>query len=78
MSDKPERNDPCLCGSGRKYKNCCLEDNNSSMISRLKIIGLVVAIILGLLFVGMTLFNVDNSPDCPPGSNWSVAHQHCH
>lgn len=21
------RNDPCLCGSGRKYKNCCLEDH---------------------------------------------------
>ncbi|MBC7325366.1 MAG: SEC-C domain-containing protein, partial [Moorella sp. (in: Bacteria)] len=22
---RPERNDPCLCGSGRKYKKCCLE-----------------------------------------------------
>jgi hypothetical protein len=21
--DIPERNDPCLCGSGRKYKKCC-------------------------------------------------------
>src|SRR5438445_604533 len=21
---KPGRNDPCLCGSGRKYKQCCL------------------------------------------------------
>jgi hypothetical protein len=21
---KPGRNDPCLCGSGKKYKNCCL------------------------------------------------------
>lgn len=21
---KPRRNDPCLCGSGKKYKNCCL------------------------------------------------------
>jgi uncharacterized protein YecA (UPF0149 family) len=20
---KPERNDPCPCGSGRKFKNCC-------------------------------------------------------
>jgi uncharacterized protein YecA (UPF0149 family) len=19
----PERNDPCPCGSGRKFKNCC-------------------------------------------------------
>ena len=22
-------NDPCPCGSGRKYKNCCLEDQGS-------------------------------------------------
>ncbi len=24
MVDKPGRNDPCRCGSGKKYKNCCL------------------------------------------------------
>ena len=24
MIDKPGRNDPCPCGSGRKYKQCCL------------------------------------------------------
>jgi preprotein translocase subunit SecA len=22
-SKKPKRNDPCPCGSGKKYKNCC-------------------------------------------------------
>lgn len=22
-SDKPNRNDPCSCGSGKKYKQCC-------------------------------------------------------
>ena len=21
----PRRNDPCLCGSGKKYKNCCIQ-----------------------------------------------------
>src|SRR5665647_303512 len=24
MNMKPGRNDPCSCGSGKKYKNCCL------------------------------------------------------
>lgn len=24
MSNKPGRNDPCSCGSGQKYKRCCL------------------------------------------------------
>jgi uncharacterized protein YecA (UPF0149 family) len=23
------RNDPCHCGSGRKYKKCCLDDDRS-------------------------------------------------
>jgi len=22
----PERNDPCSCGSGKKYKKCCMKD----------------------------------------------------
>lgn len=25
MMDKTRRNDPCPCGSGKKYKRCCLE-----------------------------------------------------
>ncbi len=27
-SKKPGRNDPCPCGSGKKYKNCCLLKEN--------------------------------------------------
>lgn len=27
MTDKIGRNDPCPCGSGRKYKNCCLTNS---------------------------------------------------
>jgi hypothetical protein len=23
MAEKPSRNDPCSCGSGKKYKKCC-------------------------------------------------------
>lgn len=26
MSEKVGRNDPCPCGSGKKYKQCCLKD----------------------------------------------------
>ena len=25
MSNKPHRNGPCPCGSGKKYKKCCME-----------------------------------------------------
>lgn len=24
MNEKIGRNDPCFCGSGKKYKNCCI------------------------------------------------------
>ena len=24
MQKKPKRNDPCPCGSGKKYKKCCM------------------------------------------------------
>lgn len=27
MTDKTGRNDPCPCGSGKKYKSCCLIKN---------------------------------------------------
>jgi|GEM_PF-1001571 len=30
MSTKPGRNDPCPCGSGRKYKKCCGRDDAPS------------------------------------------------
>jgi hypothetical protein len=28
-SARPGRNQPCHCGSGRKYKQCCLEKDNA-------------------------------------------------
>jgi uncharacterized protein YecA (UPF0149 family) len=28
------RNDPCSCGSGKKYKNCCLDMANGGTSSR--------------------------------------------
>ena len=33
--DKPGRNDPCHCGSGQKYKKCCLAKDDSERVARL-------------------------------------------
>ena len=30
-SARPGRNEPCHCGSGRKYKLCCLEKDNAAL-----------------------------------------------
>jgi hypothetical protein len=29
MSKRPGRNDPCPCGSGKKYKRCCLSTDEA-------------------------------------------------
>jgi hypothetical protein len=34
---RPGRNEPCPCGSGRKYKHCCLEkDDKKAAVARAK------------------------------------------
>lgn len=35
MSDKIGRNDKCPCGSGKKYKKCCMNKDKASVTSTL-------------------------------------------
>ena len=30
---RPGRNEPCHCGSGRKYKQCCLEQDDAKALA---------------------------------------------
>jgi exosome complex RNA-binding protein Csl4 len=32
MSDKLGRNDQCYCGSGKKYKKCCIDKNQNNLV----------------------------------------------
>jgi hypothetical protein len=34
MSNRPGRNDPCPCGSGKKYKRCCLQADEAAARER--------------------------------------------
>jgi hypothetical protein len=78
MADKPKRNDPCHCGSGSKYKNCHMEKDKSQFSSKLGMIGVALAVILGLFIAFSALSGGENQQNCPPGTSWSDAHQHCH
>lgn len=78
MADTPKRNDPCHCGSGKKYKNCCLEKDSSKFSSKLGVIGLVIVVIIGVWFIGTALSGGDSQQNCPAGTSWSQSHQHCH
>jgi hypothetical protein len=79
---KVGRNDPCACGSGRKYKHCC----ERKQIEREKLrdsIGKGVFYVLGPLFVVMlcvmaiTSLRGGSDSDEPP-KVWSAAHNHWH
>src|SRR5205814_8072107 len=35
----PRRNDPCPCGSGRKFKHCCLDRHTAEDSARLRLRG---------------------------------------
>lgn len=78
MADKPNRNDPCHCGSGKKYKNCCMENDKSQFSSKLGMIGVALAVLLGIALAFSALSGSDSQQNCPPGTSWSDAHQHCH
>lgn len=78
MAVKLNRNDPCHCGSGKKYKNCCQKKDQSNISSKLGMIGVIAAVLLGLLIVGLALSGDDRPRECPPGTSWSSSHQHCH
>ena len=76
---KPNRNDPCPCGSGRKYKNCCEQKGTRKNFLMGMAIGLLI--VLGIVLASRNFTRLgdgERPPDCPPGQVWSAEHGHCH
>lgn len=78
---KIKRNEPCPCGSGRKYKHCCLKmKDNMSPRAR------VFAVLAGVTFAGIVIFGIvtviqaTRSTEQQPLDQrvWSEEHQHWH
>ena len=81
MSSTIGRNDPCACGSGKKYKLCCQRDGRTpttTQASKATMIVLGVVVLGGLVLIVISLFAAGGDGVCPPGQTWSVAHGHCH
>ena len=77
-SAKVGRNDPCPCGSGKKYKQCCERKSGAlSPAAWIAIVGVVLAAIAVIVF-SFTADTSITSAACPPGQVWSVEHGHCH
>ena len=63
---KTNRNDPCLCGSGKKYKNCCeqkrFQSGDENRISRL-LITVAVGVFLAVFLWGVIEFFATDHPE---------------
>jgi len=76
---KTGRNEPCPCGSGKKYKNCCLvkPDNAMSVTQKLLIALFALIMLIGLVGV-FSAFRSHEAAGPGPGKVWSEEHQHWH
>lgn len=78
---KVGRNDPCPCGSGKKYKNCHASSEKSKELSNksLVYIGLLLAF-LAIAAYSLFVSQKSTRPDgpAPAGKVWSEEHGHYH
>ncbi len=71
-----QRNAPCPCGSGKKYKRCCALSKNESAKQSVLPLLLVSALIVGILAIIFGIANSSNRPE--PARVWSAEHGHWH
>lgn len=81
MADKIGRNAPCPCGSGKKYKNCCMNKAQTMPLYQKLLIGVIVAVLaVGVfrMFVTFRSMEPGSGTGPGPGKVWSEEHQHWH
>lgn len=90
MSIKTGRNQPCPCGSGKKYKHCCWGTDAQSSSKMRNLYLFIAALVVGSIAVFFAMS--DDSPPptttpgyqpvqpgpAPPGKVWDAAHGHWH
>jgi hypothetical protein len=75
MAQKLGRNDPCHCGSGRKYKNCHAAKDEAGGPARRMLVGaFVLALVVTLAFAINSAMNQPDGPD----RVWDPEHGHYH
>jgi hypothetical protein len=71
----PGRNEPCSCGSGKKYKHCC-ERKARGLPPAVRLLLVALAIALAVAVVVRVLDHGDSGAG--PGRVWSPEHGHYH
>jgi hypothetical protein len=75
MAQKTGRNDPCHCGSGKKYKHCHAGRERALGPMRKLLIGVLLIAVVGSLVVA---FNAARNRPDTPDRVWDPAHGHYH
>jgi len=80
MKNKIGRNDPCLCGSGKKYKQCCERkaEEKSDVYTKWVAVILGGLLLLGGIAMVTSMTRDEGSSAAAPGRVWSPEHQHWH
>ena len=72
---KVGRNEPCPCGSGKKYKQCCeSKAAGSNRLTPVMLAVIAVAIVAAILASVFT----EGDTSAGPGKVWSAEHGHYH
>ena len=73
------RNDPCPCGSGKKYKRCCAGKRSKNEILFSKGLAALLGVILVLVvIVIVAAFYSSDGSSARPTRVWSPEHGHWH
>jgi hypothetical protein len=70
------RNDPCPCGSGKKYKRCHLNSNQGMSVQSKILISLGGVILLVCMV--LLISSIRNFEGGSTNRVWSEEHQHYH
>ena len=70
-----ERNGPCPCGSGKKYKRCCLP-KAGLLKSRTALVLFAVLMLSGI--IGIIVAATGSGSSATAGRVWSPEHGHWH
>src|SRR5690625_7608944 len=66
MATTLQRNDPCRCGSGKKYKHCCQQKDLAKKSSKFGMIALGLVVLFCLALALLALSGVSNPRNSTP------------
>ena len=72
------RNAPCPCGSGKKFKQCCVNKAEKMSVSMRMAIAAVACCLIGGLILLLTQIDDFEPSAVPAGRVWSPEHGHFH